>query len=117
MDISDTALQEYTLQDEELKSNKSPGFDIISSSIVTFGITGMFHLLKHISNFSLQTEFFPNRLRTARFHQFFKKDEKFLFTYYRTILVIPCFSKLLERLMYNKYTTTLQVFFTKLFSL
>ena len=60
MNVSKTTLQEYTLQDEELeevfnslKSNKSPGFDDISSSVVNFCITGIFNSLKHIFNLSL----------------------------------------------------------------
>ena len=47
--------QEYTLQDEEseeafnsLKSNKSPVFGNISSSVVNFCISGIFNPLKHI---------------------------------------------------------------------
>ena len=33
----------------------------------------------------------------------FKKDEEFLFTNkYRAISLLPCFSRLLERLMYNR---------------
>ena len=60
MNVSKTTLQEYTLQYEELeevfnslKSNKSPGFDDISSSVVNFCITGIFNSLKHIFNLSL----------------------------------------------------------------
>ena len=48
MNVSKTALQEYTLQDEELeeafnslKSNKSPGFYNILSSVVNFYIRGI----------------------------------------------------------------------------
>ena len=54
MNVSKIALQEYTLQDEELeeafnslKSNKSPGFDDVSSSVVNFCISGIFNPLKH----------------------------------------------------------------------
>ena len=57
MNVSETMLQEYTLQNEELeeafnnlKSDKSPGFDDISSSTVNFCIIGIFHPLKHIFN-------------------------------------------------------------------
>ena len=32
----------------------------------------------------------------------FKKDEEFLFTNYKPISALPCFSKLFERLMYNR---------------
>ena len=109
MNVSKTALQEYTLQDEELeepfnslKSNKSPGFDDISSSVVNFCISGIFNPLKHIFNLSLQTGIFPNGMKILRVSPIFKKDEEFLFTNYRPISVLPCFSKLLERLMYNR---------------
>ena len=57
MNVSKTALQEHTLQDEELeeafhslKSNKSPGFEDISSSVVNFCISGIFNPLRHIFN-------------------------------------------------------------------
>ena len=60
IDVSETALQESTLQDEELeeafyslKTNKSPGFDDILSSFVNFCISVIFHPLKHIFNLSL----------------------------------------------------------------
>ena len=73
MDVSETVLQEYTLQDEELeeafnslKSNKSPGIDDILSSVVNFCIGGIFHPLKHIFIPSLQTGFFPNGMKIAR---------------------------------------------------
>ena len=48
MNVSKTALQEYNLQDEELeeafnslKSNKSPRFDDILLSVVSFCISGI----------------------------------------------------------------------------
>ena len=73
MNVSKTALQEYTLQDEELeeafnslKSNKSPGFDNISSSVVNFYISAIFNPLKHIFNLSLRTGIFPNGMKIAR---------------------------------------------------
>ena len=63
IDVSETVLQEYTLQNKKseetfnsLKSNKSPRFVDISSSIVNFCISGIFHPLKHIFNLSLQME-------------------------------------------------------------
>ena len=51
---------------------------------------------------SLQRGTFPNGIKFARVSQIFKKDEEFLFTNYRPISVLPCFSKLLERLIYNR---------------
>ena len=109
MNISETLLQEYALQDQELEevfnslnSNKSPGFDDISLSVVKFCGSGIFNPLKHIFNPSLQTGIFPNGMKFARVSPVFKKGEGFCFTNYRPISVLPCFSKLLERIMYNR---------------
>ena len=109
MNVSKTILQEYALQDQELeeafnslKSNKSPGFDDISSSVVNFCISGIFNPLKHIFNLSLQTGIFPNGMKIVRVSPILKKDEEFLFTNYRPISVLPCFSKVLEKLMCNR---------------
>ena len=80
MNISETLLQEYALQDQELeevfnslKSNKSPGFEDISLSVVKFCGSGIFNPLKHIFNLSLQTGIFPNGIKIARFLPVFKK--------------------------------------------
>ena len=60
-----------------LKSNKSPGFDDISSSVVNFCISGIFNPLKHIFNLWLQTEIFPNGMKIVQVSLIFKKDEEF----------------------------------------
>ena len=70
--------------------------------VVNFYISGIFNPLKHIFNLSLETGIFPNEMKIARVSSIFKKDEEFLLTNYRPISVLPCFSKLLERLMYNR---------------
>ena len=74
MNVSKTALQEHTLQDEELgeafnslKSKKSPGFDEISSPAVSFCIGGIFNPFKLIFNHSLQTGIFPNEMSFTSF--------------------------------------------------
>ena len=41
-------------------------------------------------------------MKIVRVSPKFKKDEEFLSTIYRPISVFPCFSKLFERLMYNR---------------
>ena len=53
-------------------------------------------------NLSLQTGIFPNGMKTVRVSPIFRKDEESLFTNYRPISVLPCFSELLERLIYNR---------------
>ena len=109
LNSASTSLDEYLLQDEELnealnslKANKSPDFDYISPAIGKRCQENIFNPIKHVFNFSLKQGIFPESLKIARVSPIFKKDEKFLFTNYRPISVPPCFSKLLEKIMYNR---------------
>ena len=104
-----TSLDEYLLQDEQLneafnslKTNKNPGFDDISPSIVKRCHENIFNPIKHVFSLSLKQGIFSENLKIARVSPIFKKDEKFLFNNYRPISVLPCFSKLLEKIMYNR---------------
>ena len=104
-----TLMGEANLTDHEikealrsLKSNKSPGYDNISSSVVNETSDIFFTPLKYIFNLSLQQGIFPENLKIAKIFPIYKKDEDFLLTNYRLISVLPCFSKLLERIMYNR---------------
>ena len=85
-----------------LKPNKSPGYDNISSNVVNEISDIFFTPLKYIFNLSLQQGIFPENLKIAKVSPVYKKDEEFLPTNYRPISVLPCFSKLLERIMYNR---------------
>ena len=125
MNVSEMVLQEYALEYQELeepfnslKRNKSPGFDDISSSVSSFCGSGILNPLKHIFNLSLQTGIFPNGMKIARVSPTFKKGEEFFFTNYRPMSALPCFSKLLERIMYNrlyKYLLQNNIFYEKQF--
>ena len=84
-----------------LKTNKSSGYDDISANVVKKLNDKIFVILKHIFNISLAKGVFPNKLKTARVTPVFKKRNNTLVTNYRPISVLPCFSKLLERIMYN----------------
>ena len=85
-----------------LKPNKSPGYDNISSNVVNETSDIFFTPLKYILNLSLQQGIFPENLKISKVSPIYKKDEEFLLTNYRPISVLPCFSKLLERIMYKK---------------
>ena len=104
-----TSLDKYLFQDEELneafyslKANKSPSFDDISSAIVKHCCENIFNPIKHVFSLSFKQGIFPKKLKIARESPIFKKDEKFLFTNYRPISVLPYFSKLLEKIIYNR---------------
>ena len=104
-----TFMSDPNLTDDELKEalrslkpNKSPGYDNISSNVVNETSDIFFTPLKYIFNLSLQQGIFPESLKIAKVSPVYKKDEEFLLTNYRPISVLPCFSKLLERIIYNR---------------
>ena len=105
----ETFMGEANLTDDELKEalrslkpNKSTGYDNISSNVVNETSDIFFTSLMYIFNLSLQQGTFPEDLKIAKVSPVYKKDEEFLLTNYRPISVLPCFSKLLERIMYNR---------------
>ena len=116
---------EANLTDDEVKEalrslmpNKSPAYENISSNVVNETSDIFFTSLKYIFNLSLQQEIFPENLKIAKVSPIYKKDEKFLLTNYRAILVLPCFSKLLEYIMYNrlfKYLSENSILYEKQF--
>ena len=55
----------------------------------------------NIFNLSLNTGIFPDRMKVAKVIPIFKKGKKSSISNYRPISVLPCFSKILERMMYN----------------
>ena len=63
--------------------------------------------LIHIFNLCFKEGIFPRKLKIGKITPSFKKGDSFLLTNYRPITILPCFSKILERLMYNKLYTYL----------
>ena len=101
-----TVMDEANLTDNEikeafrsLKHNKSRGYDHISSSVVNETSDIFCTSLKYIFNLSLQQGIFPENLKISNVSPIYKKDGELLLTNYRPISVLPCFSKLLERIM------------------
>ena len=91
-----------------LKINKSAGYDDISFNVVKkcFGVLHKPRL--YIFNLSLQTGTFPDKRKIARVTPLFKGGENYELGNYMPISALPCFSKILEKFMYNclyKYLT------------
>ena len=102
--LKESLLQHKELEEtfKSLKPNKSPCFDNISASVVGIISENMLFPIKHVFNLSFLQGIFPNSLKIIRVTPIFKNVEKHLLTNYIPILVLPCFSKLLESIMYNK---------------
>ena len=84
-----------------LKINKGTGYDGISFNVVKkcFGV--LYKPLSHIFNLSLQTGIFPDKLKIANVTPLFKGVENYEFGNYRSISLLTCFSKILEKVIYN----------------
>ena len=89
-----------------LKDMKSygPGWDDISPRIVKQTYKCLLEPLVHISNVSILHGVFPNELKIAKVIPLYKGGESKLLVNYRPVSVLPVFSKLLERLMYDRIT-------------
>ena len=58
--------------------------------------------LKYLFNLSIVKGIFPDDLKIAKVTPIYKADNNSNISNYRPISVLPCFSKMLERIMYNR---------------
>ena len=100
---------EFELSSEELrkafhslKPNKSEGIDEIHVNIIKSIYEFVEEPLYFIFNHSLKQGIFPNDLKIAKVIPLYKKDEDDIVSNYRPVSILPCFSKILERIMYNR---------------
>ena len=61
----------------------------------------------HICNISMSSGIFPDKMKVAKVIPVFKNGNPKLYSNYRPISVLSCFSKILERLIYNRVITFL----------
>ena len=85
-------------------------------------IRSMYHELKiplmNIFSQSLSTGIFPEKMKIVKVSPLFKNGKKAIASNYRPISVLPYFSKILERIMYNRlysYLTENNILFNKQF--
>ena len=78
----------------------------------------MNYSLKYLFGKSIEKGVFPNALKIAGVTPLFKGGDPSDISNYRPISVLPCFSKILERIIYNrlyKYVTTEKLLYSKQF--
>ena len=95
---------------EKLNSDTSCGFDDVRSSVVKSVISFISHPLAYIFNISFLTGSVPSNLKIAKVTPVFKSGDPEDIHNYRPISVLPCFSKILERLIYNRLSNFLAKF-------
>ena len=107
--VIDTSLLHTNLTEKEfetafklLKKDKAPGFDKVHINVVLSVYDEVKKPLFQISKNSLKNGIVPENTKIAKFSPTFKSGKKELLTNYWPISVLPCFSKILERIMYNR---------------
>ena len=84
------------------KNSNSCGIDDISPIVVKNIIYFIVKPLIHIVNISLSTGIVPNDLKIAKIIPVFKKSDKHDVKNYRPISILPIFSKILEKVVYDR---------------
>ena len=83
---------------QTLKTNNSSGYDGSSSDVIKHISPSVFKPMKYIFNLSIEKGIFPDQLKIAKVTSLFKKGDNGLMVNYRPVSVLPCFSKILERM-------------------
>ena len=80
----------------------SPGYDSDSATVVKAAESSFILSLTHVLNISLSSGVFPTEMKIARVIPLLKTGDPMKLSNYRPVSVLPLFSKLFERLMYNR---------------
>lgn len=86
----------------KLKKKSSYGFDEISINLIKAVIHCIAEPLTYIFNSSLQSGIVPIKLKIAKVIPVFKSGDKNVFTNYRPISLLPSFSKIIEKIVFNQ---------------
>ena len=93
---------EVEFEIRQLNGNKSCGHDEIPPKLVKKIAKHIIRPLTHLYNQSFLTGIIPDDLQIAIVTPVFKANNKEEFSNYRPISILPCFSKILEKLMYER---------------
>ncbi|XP_065684380.1 uncharacterized protein LOC136096739 [Hydra vulgaris] len=95
-------IDEFENAINSIKINKSPGVDDISSNIVANVSSQIRKPIFEIFKSSIKTGTVLDKLKVAKIIPIFKTGETFQINNYRPISILPIFSKILERIIYNR---------------
>ena len=109
--LNETVFKTFSRREnQQFPAGKSAGYDNIPMAIIKRSINSISSPLTHIVNLSIIHGIVPNELKFARVVPIFKSGDKALFSNDRPISVLPCFSKILERIIYNRIINYLNDF-------
>ena len=82
--------------------NGAPGCDDVTAECLKFAIENMIEPLTYLINFSFRDGRFPDELKIAKVKPLYKANDPTMFSNYRPVSLLPVFSKLYERVMYDR---------------
>ena len=88
----------------------TPGYDMISSSVLKWTLESIYEPLCYICNMSLQEGVFPDEMKIANVIPLYKCDDPKLFNNYRPVSILCSLSKVFEIIMYNRLNAYLDKF-------
>ena len=90
------------------KSKPGTGFDNISTKLMKKSMESIALPMAEMFNSMIRSGIFPNDLKMAKVIPLYKSGDSSLFTNYRPISQLPAFSKVFERLIYNRLHSFLE---------
>ena len=90
---------------DSLKNKTSYGLDGILNKLIKDLKVAIRTPLKIICNKSMNSGVFPESMKTAKVIPLFKSGSRSCLDNYRPISLLPCFSKILERIVLTRYKT------------
>jgi len=93
---------------DKLKNKWSSGFDNIPVTILKASIIRIAEPISQLINYSFITGNFPDPLKIAKVSPIFKTGEKTCAANYRPISILPSFSKIFEKAVFNRFTVFLE---------
>ena len=102
MSFSPTSESEVLSIINQLKTSKSEGYDGVCISPIQQAADLLASPLSQICNLSLETGVFPDRLKIAKILPVFKSDDTTNFSNYRPISILPCLSKIFEKIGHKR---------------
>lgn len=99
---SDLSFNEFERAFKSLKRNKSTGADDINGNIIIDCFKNLKYILFKVFKASLDQGVFPDQLKVAKVIPIYKNGDKKNVSNYRPISILPTFSKILVRIIYNR---------------
>lgn len=93
---------------DNLVEKNSCGIDEISCKVIRYVAPFISTPLSHIFNLTFETGKIPEQLKIALAMPIYKSSDTDKFSNYRPISVLPCFSKVLEKIMYKRLTSYIE---------